>query len=180
MKAFRAQPVGDGYLSWPGSSSPSGPPTWSGSWAGQSVWPAPPLARVACVVDDGFGPGRADRGAGRAAGRRARAAAVPEPAEHHVTGRAPLAPVVPDDIGPFDERVFNPIGFESVVDGPAVELASLGTSRRRPGASLRPAKGVRAERLDDVDRCRRSPRSHGRRVPVGRRVAGGRSGAGRR
>ncbi len=31
-----------------------------------------------------------------------------------------------DTVGPFDERVFNPIGFEAVVDGPLVELATLG------------------------------------------------------
>jgi len=52
--------------------------------------------------------------------------------------------VEPDDIGPFDERVFNPIGFESLVDGPVVELASLRGQRPSEGLvrSLRSSAGV--------------------------------------
>ena len=63
--------------------------------------------------------------------------------EHHVTGRAPVV-VESDDIGPFDERVFNPIGFESVVDGTVVELASLRGQRPSEGLvrSLRSSAGV--------------------------------------
>ncbi len=61
-------------------------------------------------------------------------------------------------IGPFDERVFNPIGFEAVVDGPVVDLASLrgqppprrwsGRCGRRPASSGRGDAGARGRAVD--------------------------------
>jgi hypothetical protein len=51
-------------------------------------------------------------------------------------------------LGPLDERVLNPIGFEREVDGPVVDLSELDWGRGPTEAlvrAVRPAGGVRAE-----------------------------------
>ncbi|MDP2772156.1 MAG: hypothetical protein Q8O61_01265, partial [Nocardioides sp.] len=53
---------------------------------------------------------------------------------------------VAEGLGPYDERVLNPIGFDPLADGPVVELSSLDlTAGVTEGlvASLRAAAGVR-------------------------------------
>lgn len=71
-----------------------------------------------------------------------------------VTGRAPVtfaelaAPPGPLRIGPLDERVLNPIGFDPVATGPVVVLGSLDLRRGATEelvASLRDAAGVRVD-----------------------------------
>ncbi|MDO9494582.1 MAG: hypothetical protein Q7J48_02665 [Nocardioides sp.] len=56
------------------------------------------------------------------------------------------SPPAPGAIGPYDERVLNPIGFDPLADGPVVELSSLdlvdGVTEGLVG-SLRSAAGVR-------------------------------------
>ena len=146
MKAFRSQPVGDGYLVVARFEQPVRAANVVRELGRLSVWPAVGGAG-GLVVDDGSGPDvpleerdvppdvvlAPDRGAGRSttspAGRRWSWTAV-------------------DEVGPFDERVFNPIGFEAVVDGPVVELASL---RGQPPTealvrSLRSSAGCRRSR----------------------------------
>ena len=120
--------------------------------------------RAAWSSTTGPGPSRPSRSA---TSRRTSVLAPTGPlAEHHVTGRAPVV-VESDDIGPFDERVFNPIGFESVVDGPVVELASLRGQRPTEGLvrSLRSSVGVtgRIERLPPTPRWRGRRPVHVRR-----------------
>ena len=140
MKAFRTQPVGDGYLVVARFEQPVRAANVVRELGRVAVWPAPGGAG-GLVVDDGSGPDVPveDRDVPPDV---VLAPSGPQ-AEHHVTGRAPVV-VEPDDIGPFDERVFNPIGFESVVDGPVVELASLRGQRPSEGLvrSLRSSAGV--------------------------------------
>jgi hypothetical protein len=71
--------------------------------------------------------------------------------EHPVTGRTPLVlsePVGVLSLGPLDERVLNPTGFEAAASAPVVDLGSLDL---RAGAteelvrSLRPVAGVRVD-----------------------------------
>ncbi len=150
MKAFRSQPVGDGYLVVARFEQPVRAANVVRELGRLSVWPAVGGAR-GLVVDDGSGPDvpLADRDVPPDVVLAPSGPLV----EHHVTGRAPVV-VEPDDIGPFDERVFNPIGFESVVDGPVVELASLRGQRPSEGLvrSLRSSAGVtgRIERPGDA------------------------------
>ncbi len=140
MKAFRSQPVGDGYLVVARFEQPVRAANVVRELGRLSVWPAVGGAR-GLVVDDGSGPDVPIEE------RDVPPDVVLAPSgplvEHHVTGRAPVV-VESGDIGPFDERVFNPIGFESVVDGPVVELASLRGQRPSEGLvrSLRFSAGV--------------------------------------
>ena len=140
MKAFRTQPVVDGYLVVARFEQPVRAANVVRELGRVAVWPAPGGAG-GLVVDDGSGPDVPveDRDVPPDV---VLAPCGPQP-EHHVTGRAPVV-VEPDDIGPFDERVFNPIGFESLVDGPVVELASLRGQRPSEGLvrSLRSSAGV--------------------------------------
>ena len=58
-------------------------------------------------------------------------------------------------LGPFDERVLNPIGFERDVNGPLLDLSELDWGRGPTEAlvrGLRTATGVRAE-LPQAARC---------------------------
>jgi hypothetical protein len=138
MKAFRAQPVGDGYLVVARFEQPVRAANVVRELGRLSVWPAVGAAQ-GLVVDDGSGPDIPLEE------RDVPPDVVLEPAaplgEHHVTGRAPVA-VQPEEIGPFDERVFNPIGFEAVVDGPVVVLTDQAPTEALV-RSLRSAAGVR-------------------------------------
>ncbi|MCD4523845.1 hypothetical protein [Nocardioides sp. cx-173] len=77
---------------------------------------------------------------------------APDPAEpSEVTGRTPVTlreVPGPVSLGPLDERVLNPIGFDPRAAGPVVALSSLDL-RDGPTealvASLRPAAGVRVD-----------------------------------
>jgi hypothetical protein len=71
--------------------------------------------------------------------------------EHPVTGRTPLVLTSasgPVSLGPLDERVLNPTGFDTAASAPVVDLGSLDL---RDGAteelvrSLRPVAGVRVD-----------------------------------
>ncbi|MCW2796462.1 glycosyltransferase [Nocardioides sp.] len=86
-------------------------------------------------------------------------AAVEPVAEHPVTGRTPLVLTErsgPLALGPLDERVLNPTGFDATATAPAVDLSSLDL---RDGAtedlirSLRPVAGVRVS-FGDADSLR--------------------------
>ncbi|MEO6509575.1 MAG: glycosyltransferase family 2 protein [Nocardioides sp.] len=151
MKAFRSQPVGDGYLVVARFEQPVRVDNVVRELGRLSVWPLVGGAG-GLVVDDGSGPGvpLEDRDVPPDVVLDPGAALV----EHHVTGRVPVLVKAVDDIGPFDERVFNPIGFEAVVDGPEVELASLRGQRPSEALvrSLRPAAAVtgRAEGAHDA------------------------------
>ncbi len=140
MKAFRSQPVGDGYLVVARFEQPVRAANVVRELGRVSVWPAVGGAG-GLVVDDGSGPDvpLEERdvppdvvlaGDGPLVG-------------HHVTGRAPVT-VGSENTGPFDERVFNPIGFQAVVDGPVVELGSLHGQPPSEGLvrSLRSSLGV--------------------------------------
>jgi hypothetical protein len=153
MKAFRSQPVGEGYLVVARFEQPVRAANVVRELGRLSVWPAVGGAE-GLVVDDGSGPDvlLADRDVPPDV---VLAGDVPL-APHHVTGRAPTR-VGPDGVGPFDERVFNPVGFEAVVDGPVVELASLRGQSLSEALlrSLRPAVGVtgRIEEPEDAARA---------------------------
>jgi hypothetical protein len=140
MKAFRTQPVGDGYLLVARFEQPVRAANVVRELGRVSVWPAPGGAG-GLVVDDGSGPDVPI--AERDVPPDVVLALTGPFAEHPVTGRAPVV-VESDGIGPFDERVFNPIGFESLVDGPVVELSSLRGQRPSEGLvrSLRSSAGV--------------------------------------
>ena len=98
----------------------------------QSVWPGPVTAG-GLVVDDGSGPVEAVEE------RVVPPDVVLRPTgpltEHVVTGQAPIA-AEPSPVGPFDERVLNPIGFLADVDGPVVDarLARQRRAHREPRA----------------------------------------------
>ena len=139
MKAFRSQPVGQGYLVVARFEQPVRVANVVRELGRTSVWPAPEGAG-GLVVDDGSGPDVPVED------RDVPPDVVLGPTgplvEHHVTGRAA---VVPDlDRTPIDERVFNPIGFEADVDGPAVDLATLGSTpvSEELVRSLRSSRGV--------------------------------------
>ncbi|MCW2767184.1 MAG: hypothetical protein JWO11_3143, partial [Nocardioides sp.] len=74
--------------------------------------------------------------------------------EHPVTGRAPLVltdPSGPLALGPLDERVLNPTGFDAAPTAAAVDLASLdlrGGATEDLVRSLRPVAGVRVSFAD--------------------------------
>ncbi len=129
LKAFRAQPVGDGYLLVARFEQPVRAANVARELGRQSVWPAP-VAIGGLVLDDGSGAATPIEERDVPPDVVLARPATP-PAEHHVIGRAPA--VVSDligadgplTVGPLDERVLNPIGFDAEVDGPAVELASL-------------------------------------------------------
>jgi hypothetical protein len=150
MKAFRAQPVGDGYLVVARFEQPVRAANVVRELARLSVWPAVGGAG-GLVVDDGSGPDVPVEE--RDVPPDVLLAPDGKLVEHHVTGRAPVT-VMPDVIGPFDERVVNPIGFEAVVGGPVVELASLRGQRLSEALvrSLRSAAGVtgRVEEFGDA------------------------------
>ena len=158
LKAFRTQPVGDGYLVVARFEQPVRAANVVRELARLSVWPATPAAG-GLVVDDGSGPEVP------IAERDVPPDLVREPegplAEHAVTGRAPI-PVADlrgaaSGIGPLDERVLNPIGFVADVEGPVVALDSLGggepTGSPAPTEalvrSLRAARGVHADLVDE-------------------------------
>lgn len=140
MKAFRSQPVGDGYLVVARFEQPVRAANVVRELGRVSVWPSVGSAG-GLVVDDGSGPDVP------VSERDVPPDVVFDPAadlvEHHVTGRAPVVERV-DAIGPFDERVFNPTGFETVVEGPVVDLASLRAQRPSEALvrSLRSSAGV--------------------------------------
>ena len=146
MKAFRTQPVGDGYLVVARFEQPVRAANVVRELGRQSVWPGPVTAG-GLVVDDGSGPVEAVEE------RVVPPDVVLRPTgpltEHVVTGRAPIA-AEPSPVGPFDERVLNPIGFLADVDGPVVMLDSLASGEPTESLvrSLRPSLGVRADALD--------------------------------
>jgi hypothetical protein len=156
MRAFRTQPVGDGYLVVARFDQPVRAANVVRELARVVVWPAGPTAG-GLVVDDGSGPDVA-------ADERAvppDVVVVPHGplTVHEVTGRAPVSLASragPSLVGPLDERVFNPIGFVSDVDGPVVPLATL--LPRDPTEdlvrSLRSAQGAAGETLDDPEAAR--------------------------
>ena len=141
MKAFRSQPVENGYLVVARFEQPVRAANVVRELGRLSVWPAPGAAG-GLVVDDGSGPDvpLEDRDVPPDVVLVSHGPLV----EHHVTGRAPVVVEPVDAVGPFDERVFNPTGFVAVVDGPVVEL---GTLRGQPPSerlvrSLRSSRGV--------------------------------------
>ena len=138
MKAFRSQPVGDGYLVVARFEQPVRAANVVRELGRLSVWPAVGGAG-GLVVDDGSGPDVPLEE------RDVPPDVVLVPTgplvEHHVTGRAPVVVEPVDAVGPFDERVFNPIGFEAVVDGPVVDA---GTRCERPADPVRGAGPVAA------------------------------------
>ena len=146
MKAFRTQPVGDGYLVVARFEQPVRAANVVRELGRQSVWPGPVTAG-GLVVDDGSGPVEAVEE------RVVPPDVVLRPTgpltEHVVTGRVPST-AGPFPVGPFDERVLNPIGFLADVDGPAVMFGSLATGEPTETLvrSLRPSLGVRADALD--------------------------------
>ncbi len=141
MKAFRSQPVGDGYLVVARFEQPVRAANVVRELGRLSVWPAVGGAG-GLVVDDGSGPDVPLEE--RDVPPDVVLPPVGDLLEHHVTGRAPVVVQAVDAVGPFDERVFNPIGFEVVVDGPVVELASLRGERPSEALvrSLRSSAGV--------------------------------------
>jgi hypothetical protein len=149
MKAFRTQPVGDGYLVVARFAQGVRAANVVRELGRVAVWPAVEGAG-GLVVDDGSGPDVAPQE------RDVPPDVVVSPAgplaEHHVTGRTAVVPDL-DDV-PIDERVFNPIGFEADVDGPVVDLADLASSRPSEELvrSLRRSRGVTG-RLDSVDQA---------------------------
>ena len=69
-------------------------------------------------------------------------------ADHPVTGRGPYVVTERDGpmrLGPLDERVLNPTGFDPTADGPEVALATIDPVRERVVRSLRSARGVVAD-----------------------------------
>jgi hypothetical protein len=140
MKAYRAQPVGDGYLVVARFEQPVRAANVVRELGRVSVWPAVGSA-AGLVVDDGSGPDVPVEE--RDVPPDVVLVPGPPPAEHPVTGRVPVV-LEPEVVGPFDERVFNPIGFEAVVDGPVVDLASLVGQAPTEALvrSLRPMAGV--------------------------------------
>jgi hypothetical protein len=107
-----------------------------------------PRARAAVRVAGSGGAGASSSTTGRVPSSRSRSATVPPDvvlAPSRSARRAPRARAgrrcggADRHLGPFDERVFNPIGFEPLVDGPVVTLASL-----RGRAALRGAGPVAA------------------------------------
>jgi hypothetical protein len=153
MKAFRSQPVGDGYLVVARFEQGVRVANVVRELGRLSVWPAVGSA-AGLVVDDGSGP--VVSVAERDVPPDVVLAADGPLAEHHVTGRVPIR-VGRELVGPYDERVYNPIGFEAVTDGPVVELASLRGERVTEAVvrSLRPAAGVtgRIEEPGDAARA---------------------------
>jgi hypothetical protein len=161
MRSFRAQPVADGYLVVARFEQPVRAANVVRELGRLAVWPAPG-GGGGLVVDDGSGP------SAPVDDRDVPPDLVMAPsgplAEHPVTGRAPIpVPRVggPFSVGPLDERVLNPIGFEADVDGPVVGLESL--TAERPGGlpadeglvrSLRPALGVQGGSLEDTHAAR--------------------------
>jgi len=149
MKAFRAQPVGDGYLVVARFEQPVRAANVVRELGRLSVWPSPEGAG-GLVVDDGSGPDLAIEE------RDVPPDVVLAPTgllvEHHVTGRIAMMPDL--DETPIDERVFNPIGFEANVDGPVVDLADLVSQRPSEELvrSLRQSRGVTG-RLDRVEQA---------------------------
>ena len=151
LKAFRTQPVAGGYLVVARFDQPVRAANVVRELGRLAVWPAPTGAG-GLVVDDGSGAVVAvDE-------RDVPPDVVLRPAgplvEHHVTGRAPIGPPDiggPFSVGPLDERVLNPIGFEADVAGPVVALESLaaGLPSETLVRSLRDALGVHGDSLDD-------------------------------
>ena len=146
MKAFRTQPVGDGYLVVARFDQPVRAANVVRELARLSVWPAPESAG-GLVVDDGSGPTtplvERDVPPDVVSGRHVHE----EVLVHPVTGRAPLRPddLVGVGVGfGLDERVFNPIGFVADPGDAAVDLASLLDERASEALvrSLRPSRGV--------------------------------------
>jgi hypothetical protein len=69
-------------------------------------------------------------------------------ADHPVTGRAPYVVTERDGpirVGPLDERVLNPTGFDPDAKGPVVALATIDPVRERVVRSLRGSRGVLAD-----------------------------------
>jgi hypothetical protein len=154
MKAFRTQPVGDGYLVVARFEQPVRAANVVRELGRQSVWQAPPPAG-GLVVDDGSGPvtGLEERDVPPDVVLEPTARVV----EHVVTGRVPVVEREIDGLPLFslDERVLNPIGFVADVDGPVVTLESLTSGSLEEQVptealvrSLRDARGVRGDRID--------------------------------
>jgi hypothetical protein len=150
LKAFRAQPVGDGYLLVARFEQPVRVANVVRELGRQSVWPGHEGAG-GLIVDDGSGPvvpiEERDVPPDVVLGNFPETLPV-----HHVTTRAPLAPGIVVGIGSLDERVLNPIGFEADVDGPEVELASLiSDATESLVRSLRSSRGVRGALVRSQD-----------------------------
>ncbi len=146
MKAFRAQPVGDGYLVVARFEQPVRVANVVRELGRLSVWPAVPPG-TSLVVDDGSRPDLPLEE------RDVPPDVVLSPdgrlTRHPISGRAPVAVHGPPALGPFDERVLNPIGFQADVEGDVLDLDRLGSQPTELLVrQLRPAKGVRAETLD--------------------------------
>ncbi len=147
LKAFRAQPVGAGFLVVARFEQPVRVANVVRELARQSVWPAPPPAG-GLFVDDGSGPHQPVEERDVPPDVLLSAPASP-PAEHHVTGRAPVAVAElgldgPWTLGPFDERVLNPAGFEADVDGPELTLDAVVAGAAGPTEAL--VRGLRSHR----------------------------------
>ena len=146
MKAFRTQPVADGYLVVARFEQPVRAANVVRELGRQAVWPSPVTAG-GLVVDDGSGPVEVVEE------RVVPPDVVLRPTgpltEHVVTGQAPIV-AGPAPVGPFDERVLNPIGFRADADGPVVMFGSLASGEPTENLvrSLRPSLGVRADALD--------------------------------
>ena len=154
MKAFRTQPVADGFLVVARFEQPVRAANVVRELGRQSVWPGP-VAAGGLVVDDGSGPVEAVEE--RTVPPDVVLRSTGPFAEHVVTGRAPVVEHDLDASLPLfqlDERVLNPIGFLADVDGPVVTLESLmsgGLEKQVPSEalvrSLRTARGVRGDHL---------------------------------
>ncbi len=162
LSGFRTQRVGEGYLAVARFAQPVRAANVVRELARLSVWPAPPAAG-GLVVDDGSGPvapiDERDVPPDVVLPVRSSVQWPVQPPVHPVTGRAPLVAGdgpgvgvgVGVGVGPFDERVFNPIGFEPAADGEVVALDALGSRvTEQLVRRLRPARGVRADHLDDL------------------------------
>ena len=151
MKAFRTQPVGDGYLVVARFEQPVRAANVVRELGPVSRCGRRPAGRVAWSSTTGRAPSRPSRSATvppdvvlRSTGPAGRAPSSP--------GRAPVA-AEPDAIGPFDERVLNPIGFWPTSTG---RSSSSPRSRGQPSPPKRLVRSLRSSAGAD-----RSPR----RVP---------------
>ena len=156
MRSFRAQPVAGGYLVVARFEQPVRAANVIRELGRLAVWPAPE-GTGGLVVDDGSGPAVTLEESDVPPDLVLRPTGPLVP--HHVTGRAPIGlPTTggPFSVGPLDERVFNPIGFETDVDGPVVTLESLAVDEptEKLLSSLRQSLGVEADTLDDVRSAR--------------------------